>query len=302
MVASETVLQKYRCWEKATRTEIPSARYSFLASLKEVHTPTKVFDAKLNFGAKGNGVDDDTEAVRKTIEAAEQHGAGCVAYFPAGQYVVSLPIQISGENYTVAGANRLTTKFIWAGPKKKEMSLFAVCDAQNVTIKHLGFELEENWAEIFPAIHQTSTGTGSFVTYDGINVPGIYWGMKTKRSVPANALKLDGLKAGDTVYIPYLYGNLHVQNCANAVILMDFNYGQHLQIEGKEIQRKGFIGIQFRLAKSTRWIPPYFPNIIKDNQSLVMSDYYMEQHTRIMDISGNNVGSCWTYYNSRLKM
>ena len=48
----------------------------------EANIPGKVFDARRDFGAKGDGKSDDTDAVVATIKAAREHGKGAIAYLP----------------------------------------------------------------------------------------------------------------------------------------------------------------------------------------------------------------------------
>ncbi|KAK3368572.1 pectate lyase superfamily protein-domain-containing protein [Podospora didyma] len=60
----------------------------------------KIFRNVVEFGAKGDGVTDDTEAINKAIAQGERCGEGCssstttpaLVYFPPGTYLVSKPI------------------------------------------------------------------------------------------------------------------------------------------------------------------------------------------------------------------
>lgn len=57
-----------------------------------------------NFGAKGNGVDKDTEAFKKAIEVCEKNGGGTV-YVPAGIYHIgALHLKSNMTLYIESGA------------------------------------------------------------------------------------------------------------------------------------------------------------------------------------------------------
>ena len=72
--------------------------------------PDKVFDVK-QFGAKGDDVTDDTQAIRDTLTAAEKNGGGVVV-FPWGTYRLKDWIHIP-ERTTVRGAGRDATILKW---------------------------------------------------------------------------------------------------------------------------------------------------------------------------------------------
>lgn len=64
----------------------------------------RVSDVKRDFGAKGDGVTDDTEAIRKAITASidvSRYGGMLVVYLPKGTYLVSGPIE--GRNLDKTG-------------------------------------------------------------------------------------------------------------------------------------------------------------------------------------------------------
>jgi hypothetical protein len=60
-----------------------------------------------NFGAKGDGIADDTEAIRAAI-AQTAHGA---IYFPAGRYLITDFIQLTKSNVVLRGAGPTKTLF-----------------------------------------------------------------------------------------------------------------------------------------------------------------------------------------------
>jgi len=54
------------------------------------------------FGAKGDGVSDDTSAIQDAIDAAAEAGGGIVL-FPEGAYVISSPLSINASHITLLG-------------------------------------------------------------------------------------------------------------------------------------------------------------------------------------------------------
>jgi len=81
---------------------IRSANQSFLRD--EAHLPRRVFDARRDFGAQGNGIADDTTAIQKTIDAAAAFSGEAIAYLPTGRYVITSTLRITGTNFLLAGA------------------------------------------------------------------------------------------------------------------------------------------------------------------------------------------------------
>ena len=118
---------------------VTSARQTFFRS--EVEIPGKVFDARRDFGAKGDGKADDTDAIVATIQAAREHGKKAIAYLPGGQYRVTKTIEVSGENYFIGGAGhcwQTGTLVAWGGPAPaagREVAVFHVKNARHVTLE-----------------------------------------------------------------------------------------------------------------------------------------------------------------------
>ena len=97
--------------------------------------PGKVFDAKRDFGAKGDGKADDTAALQATIDAARAHGKDAIAYFPPGRYNISKTLLVTGSDYFVGGAGPCS-QLLWDGPAEQTASI-EVRDPQHLVIEHL---------------------------------------------------------------------------------------------------------------------------------------------------------------------
>ena len=62
-----------------------------------------------NFGARGDGVADDTAAIRSAIAAAQKSAYGGVVYLPVGRYVVSAPLVVTRSDILILGDGPLAT-------------------------------------------------------------------------------------------------------------------------------------------------------------------------------------------------
>ncbi|MCL1857517.1 MAG: glycoside hydrolase family 55 protein, partial [Kiritimatiellaeota bacterium] len=95
---------------------VTSSRQTFFKS--DITVSQKIFDARRDFGAVGDGTADDTAALKATIAAAREHGKGATAYIPHGKYLVKETLDIFGINYIVAGAGlgwQTGTMIVWGG-------------------------------------------------------------------------------------------------------------------------------------------------------------------------------------------
>ncbi|MHB9023901.1 MAG: glycosyl hydrolase family 28-related protein [Armatimonadota bacterium] len=260
---------------RASIVEIPAgnipvaalhAEHSFLK--ETVAIPGKVFDAKKDFGALGNGVADDTEAVQKTIDAARAHGQGAIAYLPRGNYLVSKTLSISGSNYYVGGSGSRT--FIrWKGADRDVV--MHVQDPDRVTLEHMTIAGNGD-----TDVLQTGTGKPSSMVYDGIYVYGMY-----QKNPWQQGLHLVGLSKDSTVLIRELTGNMRFTNCAQARILVNTSYYGNVMVDGKDKRRDGILGFLSRFS-GEKPCTLY----VKDNQNLVMSDYYVESAEQYAYLEG----------------
>ena len=97
--------------------------------------PDTVFDVT-EYGAAGDGRTNDTEAIRRTMRAAEANGGG-VVWFPAGRYYINagfeIPKQTIMRGYSAVRTQIYLTPFAWdyeelAGPVIRGTSDFAIED------------------------------------------------------------------------------------------------------------------------------------------------------------------------------
>ena len=260
---------------------VTSARQNFFRS--EVTLPGKVFDARRDFGAIGDGKADDTPALAATIKAARDHGHGALAYLPCGQYRVTSTIEVTGSDYTIGGGGygwTVGTKVSWGGdrpPEGQEVAVFHVSNARNVAIEDLKVNTPSDYFEdpgVISVLH-TASEQPSFVTYN--DVSGFF--------------QFRGLGPQDRVDLRSLIGLFDFDNCQRATILAEQLYpSRHpdskkfnttLRVRGKDqaLPKDGFLGLMTMFNAGN----PY-DITVEDSQSLVISDYYTEQTWR---------SSCW---------
>lgn len=242
---------------------------------QRVLMPTKVFDVKKDFGAKGDGIADDTDPIQKAIDSARAYGKYAIAYLPTGVYKVTKTLQITGSDYFFGGTG-FRTGIIWGG--EKGGAILSVKDARNVTIEnicigHGDFPQGENADDI---IH-TSTGKGSYVRYNRVFLFGCY----QKRPF-IRGLHLKGLGPKDFVDVWHLQGNIRIEDCGGAKLLFRNSYEGSIVIKGKG-DKGGIIAFLMRLAT----LVPY-SLYVYDSNSAVFTDFYNEQSDQHIYLEGNN--------------
>ncbi len=242
---------------------VPPAGLRFLKDVERV--PTRVFDARRDFGARGDGRSDDTKAIQKAIDAARSHGRDAIAYLPSGAYCVGRTLLVAGRDYRFGGAG-WSTKLVWKGPPGG--TIVEVRDPENVIMEHLNVGSHDagkmdNAVDIL----QTGTDRPSRMTYDGVFVYGMY-----QKDPFRKGLHLSGLGDKAVVTMPHVQGNIRVADSARAAIVAGCTYEGTVVIEGKDRRRGGLTGFLTRLGTvCTHGL------IVRDSQSVVLSDFYIEQ-------------------------
>ncbi|MBC7327396.1 right-handed parallel beta-helix repeat-containing protein [bacterium] len=241
--------------------------------------PTKVFDAKADFGAKGDGISDDTEAIQKAIDCAKAYGKSAIAYLPTGCYKVSKTLKISGSNFFFGGTG-FRTGIIWAG--EKGGAILSIRDAHNVHIEnicigHGDFPQGQNGDDI---LHTTSN-KGSYVVYNRVFVFGCY-----QKKPFEKGLHLQGLGPNDFVDVWHIQGNIRIENCKGAKMLFRNSY------EGSVIIRGNSEILPVFLMRLSTLVP--YSIYIYDSNSAIFTDFYneqSEQHIYLEGKEGDKKGS-----------
>jgi hypothetical protein len=245
------------------KSAITSVNQTFLIDTAAV--PTTVFDAKRDFGAKGDGRTDDTDAIQKTIDAAREKSHGAIAYLPTGIYVVKKTLHVTGADYTFGGTG-FRAGLLWRGDEGG--TIVDVADPQRVTLENLAVGNHDT-GQTTNAIDilQTGTDNPSFVTYDNVSVFGMY-----QKKPFVKGLWLRGLGKEAVVTMPHVQGNIHLVDSARATIVAGNTFEGSIVIEGKDKRRDGLFGVLTHLGTICT-----HALYVKDNHSFVASDFYVEQ-------------------------
>ncbi len=227
----------------------------------------KVFDAKRDFQASGDGKADDTTAIQRTIDAARLHGKGAVAYLPFGHYRITSTLDVTGADYAIESTG-CGSYLDWKGDKDGVM--MSVKNPRGVRIAHLAC----TGPETATFIRQTGDDPKSSVIYNNLHLPGVY--------APTTGLELRELPTGATVRIGFMVGGLRVVDSGQATILVAVKLGR-VVVEGAHLPKTGFTGLLYHND-----VHREFALTVKDNQDLVVGDYYCEQNPRYLLCEGGD--------------
>lgn len=244
---------------------LPTSTQAFFRD--QARIPGKVFDAKVDFGAKGDGKTDDTDAIQQAIDAARSHGKDAIAYLPGGKYCISRTLKIDGAHYYFGGIG-MATQLAWKGTEGGVA--IHVDTPQDVVIENLCFEQRN---DNYTRIRHTASGASS-ILYDQIEL--------SHFNQPQDGLVCENLPASAKVQFGLFTGKLRLADCGRAQIFALIDYGVTI-IEGAEQPKTGFTGMMFHNAALT----PY-ALIVRDNQDVVVADYYMEQSIHYLLCEGGN--------------
>jgi hypothetical protein len=85
--------------------------------------PAQVFNVKKDFGAKGDDINDDTDAIEKALAASRANGGGTV-YLPWGIYRVSRALVVPPRT-TLRGDAKNATVLMWPADEPKSLEEFS---------------------------------------------------------------------------------------------------------------------------------------------------------------------------------
>lgn len=275
VVSSNGMGQLYEIPSGALGGVLKSPAQFFLRS--EVKVPEKVFDVKLDFGAKGDGKTDDTAALQKAIDAARTNGNGALAYLPKGVYAVSNTIRLTGGGYRVGGSG-FGSAVIWKGAVGG--ATLQVSDPDRLILENLVVG-RHDYAQGVNDVDILQTGSDSgkptAMLYDRVWVFGMY-----QKQPLVRGFRAVNLGSKDRIYFREFNGNIHVTDSADATIYLGTTYEGSVVVEGKSLKRGGFLGGSVRLGTITD------PGLwVKDNHSIVMSDLYVESSQQYGRLEGD---------------
>jgi hypothetical protein len=226
--------------------------------------PRRVFDARRDFGARGDGTADDTDAIQKCIDATAGAGGDAIAYLPVGTYAVSRTLRITGRDYFVGGSG-FYSRLVWNGAEGGTM--VEVREPRGLVLENLAVGNDDGSAKNAEDIRQPGSKGATHMTYDGVYVFGMYQKQPFRKG-----LWFTGLGPREVVRMPHVQGNLHFVDSARATILANTTYEGSVVVEGKAVPRDGLLGFQTRLATVVT-----YGLYVRDSHSVVMSDFYVEQ-------------------------
>lgn len=257
---------------KVKPVDIPMDQ-SFLKTTRTL--PGKIFDAKVDFGAVGDNKTDDTQAIQKTIDAARAHGDNALAYIPSGKYNITNTIHITGANYTVGGTG-FASALIWKGENggnmvevkgPKKLVLDSLSIGQSDHDRGKGTQRRD--------MVQIGVNEPTSIIYDRVFMYGKYMRNDLR------GLELSNLGPQEQVVLEQIAGNLMIDNCAQATILGNVSFEGTLTLQGTSKKRDGFTGFMTRLSTHVE-----HAMVVKNNQSVVFSDYFVEQAPNLFKFGG----------------
>jgi hypothetical protein len=215
--------------------------------------------------------------VQKTVDAARASGNGALAYLPKGSYAVTSTVHLVGGGYRVGGCG-FGSAGVWMGPSNGVT--MEVRDPDGLILENLivgRHDYEQRMSEV-DILHTVSgSGKPTSMLYDRVAVFGMY-----QKQPLVRGFRAANLGKQDKIFFREINGNVRFTDCGDATIYLGTTYEGSVVVDGKSPKRGGFLGGSVRLGTITD------PGLwIKDNQSIVMSDLYVESSQQYGRLDGD---------------
>ena len=254
--------------------------------------PTKVFEAKRDFGAAGDGKRGDADSLQQCIDAAASHGAGATCYLGPGAYAVNRTLMLHGRDYVFEGSGSATMLVaqMLTGHQNDSLVSLDSNDAFNITIQQMWMN---NGGRGKLSVGPPASGAS----------PRLLFADYLMMNDNETGIVLRGLGATDTVLIGGLYNPLSVIGSSAAVVLVNFHEGGYTTVaksganHGPQIETtaadamnaappsdKGFMGELVKVPATG----VAFSLLVRDSENYVCADFYEESNIQIVYLSGSS--------------
>lgn len=172
---------------------------------------TKIFNV-LDFGAKGDGENNETAAFRAALDAAEKNGGGTV-YVPKGRYMLTGELILS-PNTLLKGESKELTQIFWnpLNWDTNELPNSLISGTHHFAVKDLNLFASRAWGVIFstgPAEEQGNIVLENLILRQTAQLSGMIYQVKNNRDVVDAELHSRWTKTG----IILRGENIKVRNC-----------------------------------------------------------------------------------------
>ncbi len=228
---------------------------------------TNILDVKVDCGAKGDGQNNDTKVIQNCFDMALKQTQPTSVYFPSGTYRITDTLKTrEGAHYRIGGTG-WHSQIILTG-KSEDIALH-VHNPQGLQIENLALGGPTGTTTLL----QTGTIPGRIHYH---NLFG-YHDDETKDV----RIVFDKLPRKTLVTTGLLDGRLTVRDSSEATVLIGLLISVQMTVEGVNPQT-GFLGVLSRVSALES-----FPLVIRNNQSIIMTDWYNEQTQHLVYAEGD---------------
>ncbi|MGO8746714.1 MAG: glycosyl hydrolase family 28-related protein [Thermoguttaceae bacterium] len=266
--------------------------------------PHPVAETVLNvkaFGAKGDGVTDDTAAINACISACGVKGGGAI-YFPSGKYVISSTILINHSHVAILGAGWGNTVFV---PRLPAGDVFVFGDKTHAPVlnKMADFSIHPSVPMTSGALIHVQNGNGIILSdfeidggFSGLSIDdlSLQSGVHVRDFIIVNT-RHAAILIGQNSPPPYQPNEVFLTNgtISQCLIGLDLIYVDGLYVSALSIYKSANVGVRFGPTEKTVVSDSLFVNCVTD--STVSGDGW--QFTGSGVIANIALDNCVTSYN-----